>query len=83
MINVLSIPQCTSFVDICRHPDDMDLFPAALSERHLAGGIVGPTFACLIAKQFNHLKTGDRFWYENKYLSIGFQKGKLSISEIK
>ena len=70
----------------------MDLFPAALSERHLAGGIVGPTFACLIAKQFYHLKRGDRFWYENKFdgfwyenkfLSIGFQEGKWSIAKMK
>mgnify|MGYP003688449019 CR=1 FL=1 len=72
-----------TFIDICRYPDDMDLFPAALSERHLMGGIAGPTFVCLIAKHVNHLKTGDRFLYENKYLSIGFQKGKLLISEIK
>ena len=63
-----------TFIDICRYADDMDLFPAALPERHLMGGIAGPTFVCLIA---------DRFLYENKYLSIGFQKGKLLISEIK
>ncbi|XP_052705698.1 peroxidase-like protein [Crassostrea angulata] len=61
-----------------RHPDDMDLYPAALSERHLPGGLVGPTFACLIAKQFYHLKAGDRFWYENKFLPTGFREDQLN-----
>lgn len=54
----------------------MDLYPAALSERHLPGGLVGPTFACLIAKQFYNLKAGDKFWFENKFLPTGFQEGK-------
>ncbi|XP_054015508.1 uncharacterized protein LOC128896281 isoform X1 [Hylaeus anthracinus] len=43
---------------------DVDLYTGALAELPKPGGIVGPTFSCLIADQFVRLQKGDRFWYE-------------------
>lgn len=40
---------------------DIDLFVGGVSERRLAGGAMGPTFACLNGIQWFHSKFGDRY----------------------
>lgn len=50
---------------ICRDVDDIDFYIGGLAERSLPGAVLGPTFACIVARQFLDLKQGDRFYYEN------------------
>ncbi|ELT94281.1 hypothetical protein CAPTEDRAFT_182272 [Capitella teleta] len=45
--------------------DDIDIFAGGISESPLAGGMVGETFSCLMGEQFEKLRKGDRFWFEN------------------
>jgi len=45
---------------------NVDLFTAGLVETKVPGGAVGPTFACLIEKQFRRIKEGDRFFLTNE-----------------
>ncbi|EDW32662.1 GL18268 [Drosophila persimilis] len=47
-----------------RTPDDIDLWVGGLLEKAVEGGIVGVTFAEIIADQFARFKHGDRYYYE-------------------
>ncbi|CAH0564612.1 unnamed protein product [Brassicogethes aeneus] len=57
--------------------DDIDLFTGGLAEKPLRGGVVGPTFACIIAQQFLLLRKGDKFWYENGNFESSFTPAQL------
>ncbi|KAK3106088.1 hypothetical protein FSP39_012550, partial [Pinctada imbricata] len=57
--------------------DDIELYVGGVSEEHAPSSAVGPTFACIIARQFYDLKYGDRFWYEKSGI---FTEGKNQIS---
>ena len=53
--------------NVYEHVDDIDLFPGGMAEKPVVGGIVGPTFACVLGQQFLNLRKGDRFWCENAF----------------
>jgi peroxidase len=46
--------------------DNVDLFIGGLAENHAPGALVGPTFQAIIARQFDALRAGDRFFWLNE-----------------
>ena len=47
--------------------DNVDLWVGALAEDHVPGASVGPTLKAIISDQFERLRDGDRFWYQNTF----------------
>ena len=42
-------------------PEDLELFSAGLAENPVPGGLLGPTFTCIIGRQFHNIRVGDRW----------------------
>ena len=45
-----------SYSKLYGSPEDVDLWSAGISELPLPGSMVGPTFACIIGKQFHNFR---------------------------
>ncbi len=62
---------------IFRHVDDIDLFTGGLLELPLDGALVGPTFGCIIASQFQRLRRCDRVCLEKITSYVLFLKSLI------
>jgi hypothetical protein len=63
----------TKLKDLYSSVDAIDLWVGGLSEDHLPGSSVGPTFQRIIADQFERIRDGDRFWYQWTFKGAQFE----------
>ncbi|KAL4687360.1 hypothetical protein H8959_019488, partial [Pygathrix nigripes] len=66
-------------------PDNIDIWIGAIAEPLVERGRVGPLLACLLGRQFQQIRDGDRFWWENPGVFTKEQKDslrKLSFSRL-
>ncbi|XP_045692061.1 LOW QUALITY PROTEIN: lactoperoxidase [Phyllostomus hastatus] len=53
------------FLDLYGSPSNIDIWIGAVAELPVERGQVGSLLACLMGKQFQQVRDGDRFWWEN------------------
>ncbi|XP_066966367.1 uncharacterized protein [Macrobrachium rosenbergii] len=75
--DVMSPENIKALKTVYKDVDDIDLFTGGLAEKPNRGALVGPTFGCLIGRQFHYLRRGDRYWYENDIPPSSFTKEQL------
>ncbi|CAG0923981.1 unnamed protein product, partial [Notodromas monacha] len=75
--DVMSQSSVDALKGVYNHVDDVDLFSGGLAEVPNRGALVGPTFGCLLGRQYHYLRRGDRYWYENDIPPSSFTKEQL------
>ena len=56
----------TDLLAVYKVPSDIDAYTGGLAETAPSDGIVGPLFACIISKQFERLRDGDRYFFTHQ-----------------
>lgn len=82
----LGLGAVASFADISADPEVqarladaygevglIDLWVGGLAEDHLPGAMVGELFHAILKQQFEALRDGDRFWYQNRYHGVALR----------
>ncbi|XP_076035339.1 salivary peroxidase/catechol oxidase-like [Oratosquilla oratoria] len=77
LLDVMIPENVKALKTVYKSVDDIDLFTGGLAEKPNRGALVGPTFGCLIGRQFHYLRRGDRYWYENDIPPSAFTKDQL------
>ncbi|XP_070591206.1 myeloperoxidase-like isoform X2 [Erythrolamprus reginae] len=63
-------------------PKNIDLWIGGVAEPLIRNARVGPLLACIFRKQFQNLRDGDRFWWENPGVFTPAQRQALSQASL-
>ncbi|RLU23752.1 hypothetical protein DMN91_003958 [Ooceraea biroi] len=74
----ISLPDIQKLSTLYASPDDVELTVGGSLERLVAGTLAGPTFQCILIKQFQLTRVGDRYWFETGNPEIAFTLEQLN-----
>ncbi|XP_066492583.1 eosinophil peroxidase-like [Tiliqua scincoides] len=78
-------PMAKKFIQLYGTPNNIDLWIGGLMEPLVRNGRVGPLFSCIFKTQFQKLRDGDRFWWQNPGVFTPQQRqalNRVSLSRI-
>ncbi|XP_013922324.1 PREDICTED: myeloperoxidase [Thamnophis sirtalis] len=70
------------FIQVYKTPRNIDLWIGGVAEPFIRNARVGPLLACIFRKQFQNLRDGDRFWWENPGVFTPAQRQALSQASL-
>ena len=89
------MPRINSFSELTSHPEinqvfadlyqdvqNIDPWVGMLAEDHMPNALFGPTAMRIVEKQFEHLRDGDRFYYENDSAFSAEEKAKIKATRL-
>ncbi|XP_013137679.1 PREDICTED: peroxidase-like [Papilio polytes] len=62
--DVIDIEKVELLKHLYEDVDDVDLLAGIMSENYIKNTFVGPTLFCIMARQMNVYRFGDRYWFE-------------------
>ncbi|CAG4970311.1 unnamed protein product [Parnassius apollo] len=65
LCDYMSIKNVKALKSIYKRVEDIELSVGGSLEKHVPGTLVGPTFLCILIRQFYITRVGDRYFYEN------------------
>ncbi|CAG4970290.1 unnamed protein product [Parnassius apollo] len=65
LCDYMSIKNVNALKSIYKRVEDIELTVGGSLEKHVHGTLVGPTFLCILLRQFYITRVGDRYFYEN------------------
>ncbi len=68
---------------VYNNPDEVDLWVGGLAEKESGDSLVGDTFTLIMKDQFERVRDGDRFWYQNQFSDSKIDElNTLKLSDI-
>jgi len=72
----------TKLEELYGDPENIDLWVGGMLEKSVPGAQVGPTFSCILIEGFQHLRDGDRFWYERSLVMNQAQRDEIKKTSL-